>query len=71
MPKIDKKLKLEEKLDKISEIVENLDKGDNTLDELIDAYEKGVEYAQSAKEDLNIFEQRIIDITNKYKDENS
>lgn len=71
MPKIDKKLKLEEKLDKISEIIENLDKGDNTLDELIDAYEKGVEYAQSAKEDLNIFEQRIIDITNKYKDENS
>lgn len=71
MPKIDKKLKLEEKLDKISEIVENLDKGDNSLEELIDAYEKGVEYAQSAKEDLNVFEQRIIDITNKYKDENS
>jgi exodeoxyribonuclease VII small subunit len=69
MPKIDKKLKLEEKIEKITQIVENLDKGDKSLEELIDAYEIGIEYAQSAKEDLNVFEQKIIDITQKYKNE--
>ena len=69
MPKSDKNLSLEEKLENIEKIVDNLDKGDLPLEDLIKSYEKGMEFAKSAKEELSVLEQKVIDITQNYQKE--
>lgn len=70
MPNSNESLSLEGKLDKISEIVEKLDKADAPLEELIKVYAIGIEYAKSAKDELDDFEQKITDITNKFSTDN-
>lgn len=69
MPKNDKKISLEEKLESIEKIVDDLDKSDLPLEDLIKSYEEGMIFAKSAKEELTILEQKVIDITQNYQSE--
>lgn len=69
MPKNEKKISLEEKLENIEQIVDNLDKGDLPLEDLIKSYEEGMQFAKSAKEELAVLEQKVIDITKNYQND--
>lgn len=55
------------KLKRIEEIVEALDKGTGSLDELIKIYEEGMLLTSECREYLDKAELKIQDITNKYK----
>ncbi|MFY8161419.1 MAG: exodeoxyribonuclease VII small subunit [Candidatus Kapaibacteriota bacterium] len=69
MPKNDKKISLEEKLESIEKIVNDLDRSELPLEDLIKSYEEGMKFAKSAKEELTILEQKVIDITQNYQSE--
>lgn len=68
MPKLNtnnNNLKLEDKLIKIENIIDELDKNDKSLEELINNYEEGMNLANSVREELSIMEQKIIEINQK------
>jgi exodeoxyribonuclease VII small subunit len=56
----------EEKLNRIEEIVDILDKGKEPLDELIKIYDEGMKLSAECREYLDTAEQKIIDISKKY-----
>lgn len=56
----------EEKLNRIEEIVDILDKGKESLDELIKIYDEGMKLSSECREYLDTAEQKIIDISKKY-----
>ncbi|GEM_PF-3714080 len=72
MPKVNNKnnsLKLEEKLMKIETIIEELDKNDLALDDLINNYEEGMNLANSVRSELSVMEQKIIEINKNLNSE--
>ncbi|MEI6089853.1 MAG: exodeoxyribonuclease VII small subunit [bacterium] len=56
----------EEKLNRIEEIVDILDKGKEPLDQLIQIYDEGMKLSSECREYLDSAEQKIIDISKKY-----
>jgi exodeoxyribonuclease VII small subunit len=56
----------EEKLNRIEEIVDILDKGKEPLDQLIKIYDEGMQLSSECREYLDSAEQQIIDISKKY-----
>jgi exodeoxyribonuclease VII small subunit len=52
----------ESKLKRLEEIVESLDKGDESIDKMLDLYEEGTKLATELKEFLNQAELKIIKI---------
>lgn len=74
MPKVNNKnnnLNLEEKLIKIETIIDELDKNDLALEELIVNYEAGVNLANSVRNELLVMEQKIIEINKSIISDNS
>lgn len=72
MPKVNNKnnsLKLEEKLMQIETIIEELDKNDLALDDLINNYEEGMNLANSVRSELSVMEQKIIEINKNLNSE--
>ena len=61
-----KKLSLEEKINRIQEIIDLLDSGEKPFEEMIKIYEEGMGLANECRVFLENAENKIIDITNKY-----
>lgn len=61
-----KELAFEDKLDKLQDIVDTLDKGDAPLEHLIIQFEDGMKIAKELREYLETIEGKIIDITQKH-----
>lgn len=59
----------ETKLNEFHEIINSLDSGEHSLEEMIGFYERGMSLATELKEFLAGAEQKIIDITKKYSKE--
>lgn len=59
----------EAKLKEFNEIINNLDSGEQSLEEMIALYERGMSLATELKDFLAVAEQKIIDITKKYSKE--
>jgi exodeoxyribonuclease VII small subunit len=66
MAKNKDKLSLEEKINRIQEIVETLDSSEKPLEEMIKIYEEGMKLANECRVFLENAESKIVDITNKY-----
>ena len=68
-----KEISFEDSLKKIEEIVEELEKGELSLDEALKLYEEGMEFSDKCMEKLNESKQRVEKITkegnNKYHTE--
>jgi exodeoxyribonuclease VII small subunit len=62
-----KELSFEQKISKIEEIVELLDSGDESMDNLLKRFEEGLKLVKECREFLDKAEMKIIDIT---KEEN-
>lgn len=52
----------EEQLERLEEIVEMLDTGEEPLEKLIDIYKEGKELSASLKKFLEVAEQKIVEI---------
>lgn len=61
------KLKFEDQMKKLQEIVDKLEKEDIDLDESIHLYEEGLQLAKDLKKQLSVFEERIAEL-NKDED---
>jgi exodeoxyribonuclease VII small subunit len=66
MSKINKD-SFENKLKRLEEIIDALDKGDESIDKMLDLYEEGTKLASELKEFLNEAELRIINLGNSKK----
>ena len=62
----DKKLSLEEKINRIQEIIDLLDSCEKPFEEMIKIYEEGMQLASECRNFLENAENKIVDITNKY-----
>ena len=62
-----KEVSFEQKISKIEEIVELLDSGDESMDNLLKRFEEGLKLVKECREFLDKAEMKIIDIT---KEEN-
>lgn len=60
---MDKELKVEDILNRIDQIVEDLDNADEPLDDLLKKYEEAMYLAKSCRKYLNEAEQKVIDIS--------
>lgn len=58
-----KKIKFEEQMKRLEEIVSILEKGEVDLDTSLILYEEGIQLSKELEERLQIFEQRITKIT--------
>jgi exodeoxyribonuclease VII small subunit len=58
-----KELSFEQKISKIEEIVELLDSGDESMDNLLMRFEEGLKLVKECREFLDKAEMKIIDIT--------
>ena len=58
-----KSLKFEEKINAIEEIVELLDRGELSLEEMLKKFEIGVKLAEECRDFLDKAEQKVIDIS--------
>ena len=56
------KLKFEDQMKKLQDIVDNLEKEDIDLDESIHLYEEGLQLAKDLKKQLSVFEERIAEL---------
>lgn len=56
------KEKFEDKMNRLSKIVENLDNEEISLDESIKLYEEGLKLSKELQEQLNVFEEKINDL---------
>jgi len=63
------KISFEEQMSRLEEIVDILDEGNVSLDEMLSIYEEGMKLSQDMREFLEKAEQKIIDITAKKKSE--
>jgi exodeoxyribonuclease VII small subunit len=52
----------ENKLKRLEEIIDALDKGDESIDKMLDFYEEGTKLASELKQFLNEAELRIINV---------
>ena len=68
-----KEISFEDSLKKLEEIVEELEKGELSLDEALKLYEEGMEFSDQCMEKLNESKQKVEKITkegnNKYHTE--
>ena len=55
-------LKFEDKMNRLNEIVDLLEKGEVSLDESIKLYEEGLKLSKSLKEELKTFEDKLNEI---------
>ena len=62
-----KELKFEDKMNRLNEIVDLLEKGEVSLDESIKLYEEGLKLSKALKEELKTFEDKLNEI-NKDQD---
>ncbi|MBQ1307500.1 MAG: exodeoxyribonuclease VII small subunit [Erysipelotrichaceae bacterium] len=56
------KLKFEDQMKKLQDIVDKLEKEDIDLDESIHLYEEGLQLAKDLKKQLSVFEERIAEL---------
>ncbi len=63
-----KELKFEEKIKRIELIVDQLDKGDTQLDEMIKLFEEGMKLASECREYLENSEMKVNNILEKYSE---
>jgi exodeoxyribonuclease VII small subunit len=63
---IEKEKKFEEKIERIQEIVEILDSGEQSIENMLELYEEGMKLSQECRKFLENAESKIVDITNKY-----
>ncbi len=63
-----KKTTFEDKLKRLEQIVELLDKGDISLEEMLSNYEEGMKLTTELRSYLNEAELRIINVTRKSED---
>lgn len=61
--------KFEDKMNRLQEIVDTLEKGDIDLDNSIKLYEEGLKLSKVLKDDLSKFEDRINDLNKENDDE--
>lgn len=55
--------KFEKSLGELEKIVETLEKGETTLDESIELFEKGMKISKDCRENLDNVKQKIITLT--------
>lgn len=55
--------KFEKSLGELEKIVETLEKGETTLDESIELFEKGMKISKACRENLDNVKQKIITLT--------
>ena len=65
-----KKMSLEEKLEKLEEIVEKMDSPDLNLDDTIKSFESGLKLYKECKTSLGETEKKIQILTDELKEEN-
>lgn len=63
-----KEFKLDEKLKRLENTIEKLDKGDTPLDEMISLYQEGIENSKEIRVYLEKAEQKIIDISKEFEE---
>ncbi len=63
-----KELKFEDKIKRIETIVEQLDKGDSQLDEMIKLFEEGMKLSTECREYLENSEMKVNNILEKYSE---
>ncbi len=61
----EKKMTYEESYAKLSEIVTKMEQGQMTLDESIKAYEEGMKLLESCEAELQKYEKKISELSNK------
>ncbi len=69
MPKKQKETSFEETLLELEGLVETLEKGELTLDESLQFFERGIELTRSCKQALDAAEQRVQILTEKGVDD--
>ena len=57
-----KELKFEDKMNRLNEIVDSLEKGDVSLDDSLNLYEEGLKLSKELKEELKFFENKLNEI---------
>lgn len=63
-----KELKFEDKIKRIETIVEQLDRGDSQLDEMIKLFEEGMKLSTECREYLENSEMKVNNILEKYSE---
>ena len=57
-----KELKFEDKMNRLNEIVDSLEKGEVSLDDSLNLYEEGLKLSKELKEELKSFENKLNEI---------
>ena len=57
-----KELKFEDKMNRLNEIVDSLEKADVSLDDSLNLYEEGLKLSKELKEELKSFENKLNEI---------
>ena len=60
-----KKLSFEQSLQRLNEIIEELEKGELSLEKMLEAYSEGVEHLAFCREQLAVAEARFDELTEK------
>ena len=68
MPKKQKEPSFEETLSELENLVETLEKGELSLDESLQSFERGIELTRSCKQVLEAAEQKVQILTDKRVD---
>lgn len=58
------KISLEDKFNKLDEIVSKLEEADISLDQSFELYKQGMEYVKECSEELNAVEKKVLQIRN-------
>lgn len=64
-----KEIKFEDKMNRLNEIVDILEKGEVSMDESIKLYEEGLKLSKELKTELKSFEDRISELNKGNQDE--
>ncbi len=59
---MEQQIRFEEAMQKLSEIVEKLEGGEGSLDEMIRLYEEGVSLVKSCETQLDAYEAKIVSL---------
>ena len=60
---MEKKVRFEEAMKKLSEIVDKLESGEGALDEMISLYEEGMKLVKSCEAQLDSYEATIVQLS--------
>ena len=60
---MEKKVRFEEAMQKLSEIVDKLESGEGALDEMISLYEEGMTLVKSCEAQLDSYEATIVQLS--------